>query len=247
MTDWYNEDLAYIHDVGFRDYALNSAPGILDILTERKIPKGLVVELGCGSGLLAEVLARSGYRVLGIDISPAILAIAQTRVPTAEFRVESLFSADIPPCGAVISVGECLNYMFVDNSDRVLEDLFARIYHALLPGGVFIFDVVIPGQIPPEEIVKSFTEGSDWIVLVAKEEDLTEEILTRRIITLRQVNEYYRRTEEVHHQRLFQPAKLTQILSKIGFQVDTSPSYRKFNLPVARLAFVTQKPIAITS
>jgi hypothetical protein len=38
MTAWYNEDLAYIHDVGFHDYALKSAPGILEILTARQIP-----------------------------------------------------------------------------------------------------------------------------------------------------------------------------------------------------------------
>jgi hypothetical protein len=55
MTAWYNEDLAYIHDVGFREYVLKSTPGILEMLSDRQIQTGLVVELGCGSGLSAEV------------------------------------------------------------------------------------------------------------------------------------------------------------------------------------------------
>jgi hypothetical protein len=52
MTIWYNEDLAYIHDVGFRDYALKSTPEILQLLHDRKIPTGLIVELGCGTAVI---------------------------------------------------------------------------------------------------------------------------------------------------------------------------------------------------
>ena len=242
MTDWYNEDLAYIHDVGYRDYALKSMPGILEILQHNQIATGLIVDLGCGSGLSAEVLDRTGYQVLGIDISTAMIAIAKTRVPNAEFWVESLFTAEIPSCAAVISIGECLNYLFDTNSDAILDSLFRRIYHALLPGGVFIFDVVVPGQVPPEEIVKSFTEGEDWIVLVEKQEDLGQQILTRRIITLRQVSELYRRTDEVHRQRLFNATALAEELSQIGFQVEMCDRYGQFSLPPARVAFVARKP-----
>ena len=87
MTEWYKKDLAFIHDVGFSDYALKSAPGILDILARSKVNTGLVVDLGCGSGLWAEKLVQKGYKVLGIDISEAMIDIARSRVPEAEFRV----------------------------------------------------------------------------------------------------------------------------------------------------------------
>src|SRR5918993_1826076 len=59
VTDWYREDLAYIHDVGHADFALESAPGILEILDQGGIMDGLVVDLGCGtSGTTAK-----GFRV----------------------------------------------------------------------------------------------------------------------------------------------------------------------------------------
>ena len=37
MTEWYREDLAYIHDVGHAAFALESAPGILEILAQSGI------------------------------------------------------------------------------------------------------------------------------------------------------------------------------------------------------------------
>ncbi|MBA2617138.1 MAG: class I SAM-dependent methyltransferase, partial [Rubrobacter sp.] len=46
MADWYREDLAYIHDVGHADFALRSAPGILEVLEENGISEGQVVDLG---------------------------------------------------------------------------------------------------------------------------------------------------------------------------------------------------------
>jgi SAM-dependent methyltransferase len=112
MMEWYREDLAYIHDVGHADFALESAPGILEILAQNGIRDGLVVDLGCGSGLWARELIDAGYRVLGIDISEAMIEISRERVPEAEFRVGSLFVADIPPCVAVTAVSEVLNYLF---------------------------------------------------------------------------------------------------------------------------------------
>ncbi len=56
MTEHYREDLAYIHDVGHGDIALGAAPGILEIFARNCIRGGLVVDLGCGSGLWAKEL-----------------------------------------------------------------------------------------------------------------------------------------------------------------------------------------------
>ncbi len=72
MTEWYREDLAYIHDVGHTSFALESAPGILEILDQGDAREGLVVDLGCGSGLWVRELVKARYRVLGIDISEAM-------------------------------------------------------------------------------------------------------------------------------------------------------------------------------
>ena len=106
MTRGYGEDLAYIHDLGFGNFARSAAPFVLKLLHQEGESGGLVVDLGCGSGILAKELSDEGYRVLGFDLSPAMIDIARGRVPTADFRVGSFLSAKLPRCAAVTAIGE---------------------------------------------------------------------------------------------------------------------------------------------
>jgi len=64
----YSKDLAHIHDEGFSDLARNAATTLLKFLREQKIKGGLVVDLGCGSGVLAEKLTSAGYDLSLIHI-----------------------------------------------------------------------------------------------------------------------------------------------------------------------------------
>jgi SAM-dependent methyltransferase len=247
MNDYYKEDLAYIHDVGYGDYAIESAPGILDILAQNRIHTGLIVDLGCGGGLSARAFSQAGYRVLGVDISPAAIAIARQRVPDAKFRVESLFDTEIPTCNAVTSIGECFNYRFDPQSDlQLLVRLFERVYQALAPGGMFIFDIAEPGQLDGKTS-KGFTEGKDWIVLVEKEEDRELSTLVRRIVTLRKIGEHYRRDEEVHHLQLYSATYIARVLVIIGFQVEIERSYGRYQLPQAHALAIARKPMQMES
>lgn len=242
MTEWYKEDLAYIHDVGFSDYALKSAAGILEILAGNQIWEGLIVDLGCGSGLSAQKFSKAGYRVLGVDISASLIDIARTRMPEVEFRVGSLFKAEIPPCSVITSIGECLNYLFdTDNNRQTLVQFFHRVYNRLIPGGIFIFDIAEPGQVEPGATTKGFTEGKDWIVLVEKQEDREQNKLIRRIITFRQVGEHYRRDDEVHCLQLYKAEDVARELRQAGFQVQVGRSYGQYNLPKAHAVFIACK------
>ncbi len=244
MKDWYKTDLAFIHDVGFREWALASAPGILRLLSRNKIHDGLVVDLGCGSGLWAAELISAGYNVLGIDISDAMIRLARQRAPQAVFRVASLFEVDLPRCQAITAISECINYLFDErNSGKPLTRFFRRVYDALVPGGVFIFDVAEPGQVPRGQTVKGFTEGDGWTVLVEKQEDDKQRLLTRRIITFRKAGKSYRRDEESHRQRLYDADEITGQLHHVGFGVQRLRGYGDFRLPHARTAFLARKPI----
>ena len=240
---WYGEDVAYIHDVGHAEFALGAAPGILEILDRNGIHDGLVVDLGCGSGLWARELVDAGYRVLGIDISEAMIELARKRVPEAEFRVGSLFGEDIPPCNAVTAVSEVLNYLFdAENEERGLGRLFLRVHDALVPGGVFVFDVLGPGQVPPGTRARGFRVGEDWAVLAEREEDVERGTMERRIVSFRKVEACYRRDEEVHRVRLYDPAGLAAELERAGFRVRTMRSYGTHPLSEGHAAFVARKP-----
>lgn len=140
----------------------------------------------------------------------------------------------------MVAIGECLNYLF-DPEHRQLSQVFQRIYHALSERGVFIFDIAEPGQVTSATPVQSFTEGEDWLVLLEKQENPEHHILTRRIITFRQVGAYYRRDDEVHRQQLYQAEEIAQMLQQVSFEVQVDRGYGEFVLPPAHAVLVARK------
>jgi len=237
----YKDDLAYIHDVGFGDFAKNSAPGLLDLLSKNGLETGLVVDLGCGSGIWAEELIDAGYGVRGVDVSPAMIAIARKRVPEAEFLNASLLRVKLPRCDAVTSLGECFNYLF-DKSNNITElrRLFQRVYAALKPGGLFIFDIAEPGRGKGPR--QKHVEGKGWTVLVEVDEDTTSNRLTRRITSFRKIGKLYRRDEEIHRLQLYRRAEIAKELRDAGFRVRTIGAYGEQRMIKGCVGFVARKP-----
>ena len=70
---YHQHDLALIHHRGFGFHAGMCAPGILHLLEPVRDRGGLVLEIGCGSGLLTRHLVDAGHLVLATDASPAML------------------------------------------------------------------------------------------------------------------------------------------------------------------------------
>ena len=237
----YGEDLAYIHDTGHGEFARRAAPAVLKLLRDARIDDGLVVELGCGSGILARALTRAGYDVLGVDQSAHMLRIARRRAPRARFRRASLFDVTLPPCAAVTAIGECFNYLFdKTNTLRALSRLFRRIRGALQPGGLLIFDVATPGRGGGAGTRQKNVHGRDWAILLETEEDARRRTLRRRIVSFRKLGQLYRRCEEVHRLRLYRPDQITAELRRAGFDVRVLRGYGPARLPGGWIAIVAR-------
>jgi len=242
MSVGYGKDLAYIHDAGFGDFSRNAAPGLLDILRRRGIRSGVVVDLGCGSGLWARRLADAGYSVLGIDTSSSMISMAKERVPEGRFRRQSLFSAELPDCAAVTSIGECFSYLFDSHNTRTdLIGVLRRVHGALCAGGVLVFDVAARGRAPGLCTAVSHWQGRDWAILVCAAEDRRHRLLTRRITTFRRVGALYRRSAETHHLRLFQGREVAQALRAIGFEVRALRGYGRLRFGPGQIGFLARK------
>ena len=242
MKEGYREDLAYIHDVGFGAFSLEAAPGLLDILRRSGIHGGLLIDLGCGSGLWARQVVDAGYSVLGIDMSSAMIAMARRKVPEGCFRRQSLFSSDLPRCDAVTSLGECFNYLFdSSNSWARLTRVLRGIHEALRTGGLLIFDVAEPGRVCARIPVVSHWEGKDWAILAHATEDKTRSLLTRRMTVFRRVGEFYRRTEETHTLRLYEAGRVAEELRRIGFKVRVLRGYGRLRFGPGHAGFIARK------
>ena len=236
----YAEDLAYIHDVGFGDFAREAAPHVIGILRENGVESGRVVDLGCGSGIFAEALVEGGYDVFGIDISPAMVALARKRAPRAKFRAGSFLQVELPTgCDAVTSLGECFNYRFDKKLGiRALTTLFKRVHDALRPGGVFVFDIAGPGRVQRDG--QSHFEGDDWAILVNYRKR-NDDRLVRDMTTFRKVGQRYRRGTEMHEQQLFRAADLSEALTKAGFSAKRINAYGEKKLTKGHAAYVALK------
>jgi len=125
---YYREDLALIHHQGFGFHADACAPGILELLAPLQKRQGLVVEIGCGSGLLTRHLVEAGHRVLATDASEAMLDLARRHAPGAEdLRQLRLPDDPVPAADAIVSVGHVLNYLDDESElDRALVALGGR-------------------------------------------------------------------------------------------------------------------------
>ena len=238
----YDRDLAYIHDTGFTGFARKAAPGLLRLLRQNRILGGLVVDAGCGSGVWARELCDRGYEVLGIDISAYMIRLARRQAPAAEFRIGSFLSAALPPCDAVTSIGECVNYTFDRRSGKKgLAEFFRRVFGALRPGGVFVFDVVEPGAVP-EGTQRRFLEGPDWAILLEVREDRKAKTLTRRIASYRRVGKLFRRSEETHRLHLYSGPELLAALAGAGFEARLLGGYGRFRFSTGHAGFLARKP-----
>jgi SAM-dependent methyltransferase len=232
MTEFYGEDQAAIHHREFGDLAQAAAGLVIEELRERGLESGTVVDLGCGSGILARAVSEAGYRVIGIDISPEMVELARTVAPSAEIENGSVHDADIPPAVAVTAVGEVLNYATDARAGLdALARLARRVADALVPGGVFVFDVALPGRHGSSERRTVFHDREDWsLAMEAVEHGQT---LDRRIVVFRRPpsadakgDGLYRRTDEHHVLRLYEPADVERVLHDAGFRVERRAGYR---------------------
>jgi SAM-dependent methyltransferase len=237
----YADDLAYIHDVGYGDFARNAAPWIVEMLRRSRIDSGLIVELGCGSGITSHELVSAGYRVLGTDQSSAMIKLARSHAPMAKFRRISWPNFEIPPCAVVIAIGEVLCYRMDPNADRAnLSRLFQRVYNALQPGGIFIFDLATPGRGAGQR--QHHRSGPDWAAVSDVEVDEKLARLTRRIIAFRKIGRHYRRSEEIHELQLYRPQEIVRELRNVGFRVNTVRAYGQQQFPPGMIGFIARRP-----
>jgi len=139
---WFNED--YLATYPHRDEA--EAEGELDRLIELlelKPPLSLL-DLGCGTGRHCRALAKRGFEVMGLDLSPTLLHIAQLRSPDIPYLRRDMRSFDdLGPFDLILNFFTSFGYFTLEEDQAVLD----CVAHALKPGGRFFLDYLHPASI----------------------------------------------------------------------------------------------------
>ena len=234
---YYRDDLALVHHLGFGFHADACAPGILALL--EPVRAGLVLELGCGSGLLTRHLVAAGHRVVATDASPAMLKLARATAPGAEIRPLVLPDDTLPECDAVVSVGHVLSYL---PNEAAIGRALAAAADTLRPRGVLALDLcdLRYGELRRDE-PSSSRIADDWAIVTRF--DLPRPNLFVREIAafLRSENGTWRRANERHDNVLVDTEAVPALLSEHGVQARIGESFGDEELPDGLVAIVGRK------
>lgn len=185
--------------------------------------RNLVVDLGCGTGTLAELMYQKGYDMVGVDVSDAMLNIAMEKKAKSgaeilylqqDMRELELYST----VGTVYSVCDSLNYILEEDE---LLSVFSLVNNYLYPGGIFIFDFNTAYKY--REVIGDATIAENredcsfiWENFYDPEEEINEYDLT---IFVREEGEHFRKFTETHFQRGYTVEQMVRLTEQSGMQV----------------------------
>ena len=128
---------------GSLDFSRQAFRRVTAVCRERGLSPGRQLDLGCGTGTLAVLMADAGWEVVGLDASEAMLTQAKQKALDAGQSVEFI-RQDMRQCrlavpvNLVTSIYDTLNHLLFPED---LEAAFHAAAGALRPGGLFVFDV----------------------------------------------------------------------------------------------------------
>lgn len=184
--------------------------------------KDLVLELGCGTGALTQLLAEAGFDMIGVDNSEEMLSIALEKKETAGRGDELLYLCQdmrefelYGTVKAVVSVCDSLNYLL---EEEELLKTFRLVNNYLDPKGIFIFDfntVYKYEQVIGEMVIAENREECSfiWENFYHKEEQVNEYDLT---IFVQEEAGLFRKFAETHYQRGYTLPQMKELLKRAG-------------------------------
>lgn len=216
------QSFAQVYDMFMNDVPYGEwADYVQGLLSEHGIKDGLVLELGCGTGSLTELLSSRGYDMIGVDNSADMLEIAMDKKAESgqdilyllqDMREFELYGT----VRAVISICDSMNYI---TEEEDLLTVFKLVNNYLDPGGVFIFDLntlykyrEIMGECT---IAENREDGSFiWDNYFDEENDMNEYDLT--LFIPEGDGGLFRKYEETHYQRGYELETIKALLKEAG-------------------------------
>lgn len=211
------DDFAWFYQRYWNEEFHSLAFPILERIWLPRVPVAArILDVCCGTGYLAGLLAERGYRVDGIDASAAMIAYARERVPTAAFHVVDAARFRLPAqYDAAVSTFDSLNHLLPPGA---LEAAFRNTAAALKPGALFAFDMLL------EEAYR--THWGESFALVRDDHVLTitgaafdcRSRLARCTITMfRLLEGAWRRSDVMVEERCYTPEEIEGALRRAGF------------------------------
>lgn len=196
------------------------------LLKEYNVTDGLVLDLGCGTGTMTELLASEGYDMIGADYSEDMLEIAMEKRAESGHDILYLLQdmREFELYGtvrAVVSVCDSVNYI---TEEEDLEEVFRLVNNYLDPKGVFIFDFKTlynyQTVLGDRTIAEKREECSFiWDNYYYEDEKINEYELT---LFIQDEGDMYRKFEEIHYQRAYTLEEMIRLVKASGLEFVTA-------------------------
>ena len=213
LAPWYDGFTADVPYAAFADY-------YEQILQREGQARLTLLDLCCGTGTLTLLLAQRGHKLIGVDRSPEMLAVAAEKAAAAESAVPPLFLCQEAAAldlygtvnGALCSL-DGMNYLPPED----LPELFHRLHLFIEPGGRFAFDFHAPEHLHALDGEVFVDEREDALCLWRGEFDAEENALVYGMDIFSREGALWRRHGEEHCEYAHSPETLRALLEAAGF------------------------------
>ena len=219
MMDAY-KDLAVSYDRLTNDVDYEATVSFYEEILEREgVRPRTAVDLACGTGSVTSILARKGLAVTGVDMSEEMLTVACQKTQDMEkppqFVCQLLQELYLPR-------GVDLAVCALDSLDYILDptdcrEAIRRVYKALNPGGIFIFDVNTPEKLRAMDGQVFLDEDDDVYCVWRGEFDEDTNICSYGMDLFQRLGSVWHRSFEEHREYAYSREQLTGYLKEAGF------------------------------
>jgi SAM-dependent methyltransferase len=211
------DDFAWFYDRYWNEEFHHLAFPILERIWLPRLPEhARVLDVCCGTGYLAGLLAGRGFHVAGIDASAEMIAHARRNVPAAEFQVGD--AAEVRADGefdAAVSTFDSLNHIL--DLGR-LAAAFRNTAAALRPGAPFVFDVLFEEAYQTKWGENFALVRDDHVLVITGSGYSRSDRIAQCTLTMfRQLDGAWRRADATVRERCYTAAEIDQALSGAGF------------------------------
>ncbi len=216
-----------------KDYSTLILPRLLSSIEEFGIRRSTMVDIACGTGSLALMLARRGWTVFGVDASPGMLREARRRLEGRELPVR-FFRQDMrelrlrEPVMLATCLFDSLNHLLVPGD---ILRTFRAVCASLAPGGYFIFDVNNERCFSRLWTRTQTVHHSDFVLILANSYDGEKAIARSDVTLFLRKGRTYEMHNEIVRERCFAGSDLRVLLERAGFRVKRMEDFNFTNVP----------------
>lgn len=216
------------------------------ILEREGLQPRTAVDLACGTGSVALLLARQGLQVTAVDISEEMLCQANDKATEQDLQIrfvrQRLEELRLPRgVDLAVCALDSLDYI---TDPKACQEAIRRIYRCLNPGGCFIFDVNTPEKLRAMDAQVFLDEDEDVYCVWRGEFDEKTNICTYGMDLFQRHGDCWQRSWEEHREYAYSREQLTQYLRQAGFTSIRVYGDRVFHEPEAgeqRMYFKARK------